>query len=581
MRWRLSIAIFLILTISLCEAGFFDSLVSKFTGKGSSSSSSSSSNNNNNNNNINNNRRNPPPVTEEKARKYLQSFGYVPPSNSMGAGRGMAADFGSAESIFKSAIKKFQEFAGLAKTGILDTATKAKMALARCGVTDAPQALTAGSASQFKWSKTRLTYSIENFSPDLPRDSVRRAIAEAYGLWAKVTPLTFEEVPAGGNADIKVRFGANNHNDPWPFDGKGGVLAHATMPESGMLHFDEDENWAYMDTQKIGSDYTDFLSVAIHEGGHTLGLEHSRDENAVMAPFYQPTVDNSGRYNYPNLKSDDISAIQAIYGPNRGGSSSGGGSFFTTPRTPTTTTKSWFNRFFGHDDDDEVMTTTRRPVTRTTQRMTTYWPSTEAPRGGSGFGGGGSGSGSNCPYSIDAYTPSDSFSYAFSGSSVYVISGVRVTKVQRISELFPSAPVPVQGAVFNTNAGSLLLFGNNKVYSYYYSCIRGIYQLDSGYPKSLPSDLGFRVSGALRWINGHQILMGDNEQFAVYDEFWNQATLKNRVASYFPNLPRGVKGIESPSGMTVTAFTSSQVFEYNSRQKTIGRQSSLANYLVC
>uniref|UniRef100_A0A8R1HVT3 ZnMc domain-containing protein n=1 Tax=Caenorhabditis japonica TaxID=281687 RepID=A0A8R1HVT3_CAEJA len=494
---------------------------------------------------------------------------------------GMAGDVQSAEQVFKTAIRKFQEFAGLAKTGLLDEATKLKMTLSRCGVTDAPLALTSGSSSQFKWPKTKLTYSIESFSSDLAKDDVRRAIAEAYSLWAKVTPLEFSEVPAGSNSDIKIRFGVRNHNDPWPFDGEGGVLAHATMPESGMFHFDDDENWTYKNALKISkNEATDLLPVAIHEGGHTLGLEHSRDEKAIMAPFYQKTTDANGNYVYPNLKADDIQAIQAIYGAGSGRSSSGSdfgggsGGFVTTQRA-TTTTKSWFGRFFGNNDDDDV-----RSRTTATTRRTTLWPTTQSPFSGSDWGSGG-GSTGRCPSSIDAYSPSDSFSYAFSGSQVYVISGTKVTKVQQIHDLFPSAPTPVSAAMFNPISGSMLLFSSNRVYSYYFSRIRAIYQMDSGFPKTLPSDLGFSVSGALRWINGHQILLSSGDEFAVYDEFWNQVTLKNRVSSYFPNLPRGVKGVESPAGSVITAFTSNQVVEYNSRTKSIGRQSGFSSYISC
>ncbi|CAD6196518.1 unnamed protein product [Caenorhabditis auriculariae] len=507
--------------------------------------------------------RSPPPVTDDKAKRYLQDFGYVQASSVLSSRPGMQGDVSGPQSLLKLAISKFQEFAGLAKTGILDTATKIKMALPRCGVTDAPLAITSGGSSGFKWPKNRLTYSIETWSSDLPRDDVRRAIAEAYGTWAKVTNLQFEEVPAGGNSDIKIRFGINNHNDPWPFDGKGGVLAHATMPESGMFHFDDDENWAYMDARKIASTHTDILAVAIHEGGHTLGLEHSRDESAIMAPFYQPTVDDNGNYVYPKLKSDDIQAIQSLYGRNTGGGGGGsswggsGGSSFTTSRPMTTTTKkSWFGRFFG--DDDDVPTTSR--------------PS--RPSGGSGSGG-------SCPFYIDGFTPSDSYSYLFSGSQVYIISGTRVTRVQSIRDLFPGGPSSVTAAVFNPISGKMLLFANGQVYAFYYSRLRASFDKEPDFPKRLPSDLGFQVTGALRWVNGHQILMGDNDEFAVYDEFWNQVTLRNRISSYFPNLPRGVKGAESPSGMTVKAFTSSEAFDYDSRRKTIGQHQSLSSYLTC
>ena len=180
------------------------------------------------------------------------------------------------------------------------------------------QAISSGGAAAFKWPKSEITYSILSYSPDIHRDQATQAIRKAFDTWSAVVPLNFREV-SDSSADIKIKFAPGSHGDPWPFDGPGGVLAHATMPTSGMLHFDEDERWTFMDASRVARGYTDLLPVAIHESGHTLGLSHSRDQHAIMAPFYQETIDSQGNYIMPKLQRDDISAIQQIYGARSGG----------------------------------------------------------------------------------------------------------------------------------------------------------------------------------------------------------------------------------------------------------------------
>nr|1FBL_A Chain A, Fibroblast (interstitial) Collagenase (mmp-1) [Sus scrofa] len=155
-----------------------------------------------------------------------------------------------------------------------------------------------------RWENTHLTYRIENYTPDLSREDVDRAIEKAFQLWSNVSPLTFTKV-SEGQADIMISFVRGDHRDNSPFDGPGGNLAHAFQPGPGIggdAHFDEDERWT-----KNFRDYN-LYRVAAHELGHSLGLSHSTDIGALMYPNYIYTGD-------VQLSQDDIDGIQAIYGP--------------------------------------------------------------------------------------------------------------------------------------------------------------------------------------------------------------------------------------------------------------------------
>ncbi|HLO16592.1 MAG TPA: matrixin family metalloprotease [Anaerolineales bacterium] len=154
--------------------------------------------------------------------------------------------------------------------------------------------------------KSDITYAFVNGTEQLPGDTERDVIRQAFALWAAQTSLTFTETNNPASADMVVGWYVGDHGDGDPFDGPGDVLAHASFPNAYdksqvFLHFDDDERWVNSDTQDI-----DLLTVAAHEIGHTLGLAHSNDPNALMYPSY------SGPHRF--LSADDISGVQSIYG---------------------------------------------------------------------------------------------------------------------------------------------------------------------------------------------------------------------------------------------------------------------------
>uniref|UniRef100_A0A673TXE8 Matrix metallopeptidase 7 n=2 Tax=Suricata suricatta TaxID=37032 RepID=A0A673TXE8_SURSU len=226
-----------------------------------------------------------------QAQEYLKRF--YPSNSKPRASNGIGAQ-----------LKQMQKFFRLPESGVLDSRIIVIMQKPRCGLPDVGGY--SPSRNTPKWTSQVVTYRIGSYTRDIPRVTVNQLVAKAFNMWSKEIPLSFRRVTMG-TADIMIGFARGAHGDFYPFDGPGGTLAHAFQPGPGLggdAHFDQDEHWT--DGKGIG---VNFLVVATHELGHSLGLGHSSDPNSVMYPTYG--VGDAENF---ELSPGDIREIQELYG---------------------------------------------------------------------------------------------------------------------------------------------------------------------------------------------------------------------------------------------------------------------------
>ncbi len=60
---------------------------------------------------------------------------------------------------------------------------------------------------KIQYSYPAFIYRILNYTPDLKKTDVDKAVRDAFNVWSKVTPLRFKKLHEG-NADIMISFGA-------------------------------------------------------------------------------------------------------------------------------------------------------------------------------------------------------------------------------------------------------------------------------------------------------------------------------------------------------------------------------------
>jgi hypothetical protein len=232
-----------------------------------------------------------PAVAE--VQRFLERYGYLPPEE---------AEPSVIDEATSQALVAYQRFHSLPETGDFEPIIRNLMIKPRCGNEDVAGGI--AFALETPQDHLDLTFAFGQGTADLPGTAELDPVRSAFRTWAATGHFTFREVETDESPDFHMSWISPGDPD---FDLEPSNLAHANYPSAPRqhMHFNDSWNW---NTQGYQSFSIDIESVALHEIGHLVGLNHSSVVGSVMQPEYDEYHERRA------LRPDDLAALDELYG---------------------------------------------------------------------------------------------------------------------------------------------------------------------------------------------------------------------------------------------------------------------------
>ena len=147
-----------------------------------------------------------------------------------------------------------------------------------------------------KWYR-KLSYALIDDHPEHPRAQVQAALRQAFDIWQDhpESDIFFYEVSAREPSDIQIYWKE--------FEAGSGLHAEADFPPPNGHHspegvgiwFNLHRKWTF-EERANEQEPLDFITLAAHEIGHTIGIHHLMMGDALMVPIYQGSYRRLGNY---------------------------------------------------------------------------------------------------------------------------------------------------------------------------------------------------------------------------------------------------------------------------------------------